>query len=518
MKAAALCLLFAAATSSLSSAQAAAATPAREDSHSQSQSPIMLETSETLFAVTAALNSCGFDMDLQPADTVRNRVRTEIAERLRSSMDALTAREQLCRFYRDKQLPDPSQNLSQYVSLALNLSAPPEFAATVKEADLPSDASNVLGFVPLLQRFYDSAQLNSIWKKQQRDYEAQITRMHEPVSRMILKTDLYLKLPMSGYLGRKYIVYLEPMGASSQVNARNYGNDYFLMVTPSASSLKMDMLRHTYLHFVLDPLVMKRANSIKRLDPLMELVKSAPINDDFKHDSALLVTESLIRAIEARLVPLVGTVKDKERDADRLKSVQASMEEGFILTRYFYDEMAEFEKEPTSMRDAFGDMLHRISLAGERKRAQQIVFRTQAAPEVVRASNPRKPQMLDLAEEKLSQGDAHGAHRLAQQVLDQKTEDPARAMFILGKAATLNKDIDGAQLLFERTLEIAREPRTVAWSHILLGRILDLKCNRASALMHYKAALQAGDPTPDTRSAAERGVQVMPPRCQEQEN
>lgn len=492
--------------------------PARPATEDHAQTPITLETSETLFAVTAALNSCGFDMDLQPADAVRNRVRAQIAERLKSSMDALTAREQLCRYYRDKQLPDPSQNLSQYLSLAIYLSAPPEFATTVKEADLPADASNVLGFVPLLQRFYDLAGLNSIWKKQQRDYEMLIPRMQAPVAQMILKTDLYLKLPMSGYLGRKYVVYVEPMGAGSQVNARNYANDYFLVVTPSANSLKMDMLRHTYLHFALDPLVMKRAHSLKRLDPLLDLVKNAPINEDFKNDAALMVTESLIRAIEARLVPLAGTVKDKERDADRMQSVQASMEEGFILTQYFYEQLADFEKEPTSMRDALGDMLFRVSLGDERKRAQQIVFRSQASPEVVRASNPRKPQMLDLAEEKLSQGDPQGAHRLAQQVLDQKTEDPARAMFILGKAAALNKDVDGAQLLFERTLEIAREPRTVAWSHILLARILDLKCNRQSALTHYKAALQAGDPTPDTRSAAERGVKDAPVRCKEFEH
>ena len=89
--------------------------------------------------------------------------------------------------------------------------------------------------------------------------------------------------------------------------------------------------------------------------------------------------------------------------------------------------------------------------------------------------NPRRSQ-LDLAEERLAQRDAEGAHRIAQKVLDEQSEDPARAMFILAKAATLNKDIDGAKLLFERTLQVAREPRTVAWSHILLARIFDLMC------------------------------------------
>jgi hypothetical protein len=46
----------------------------------------------------------------------------------------------------------------------------------------------------------------------------------------------------------------------------------------------------------------------------------------------------------------------------------------------------------------------------------------------------------------------------------------------------------------------------LAWSHIYLGRIFDLEENREQALAHYRAALQAGDPTPDTKAAAEKGL------------
>jgi len=47
----------------------------------------------------------------------------------------------------------------------------------------------------------------------------------------------------------------------------------------------------------------------------------------------------------------------------------------------------------------------------------------------------------------------------------------------------------------------------VAWSHIYLARILDLQENREEALKHYRAALAAGDDKPDTKTAAERGLQ-----------
>jgi tetratricopeptide (TPR) repeat protein len=190
------------------------------------------------------------------------------------------------------------------------------------------------------------------------------------------------------------------------------------------------------------------------------------------------------------------------------------MQQGFILTRYFYDALIKFEQTPTGLKDSFRDMLYEISLDTEKKRIANTNFSSKAAPELLNASNVTRRQMLDLAEEKLRSGDAEAAHRIAQEVLDKHSEDPARAMFILARAATLKKDIDGAQSLFERTLEIAREPRTVAWSHIYVGRILDLKCNRDSALSHYRAALTAGDPTPDIKTAADKGINELPPGCE----
>jgi len=114
--------------------------------------------------------------------------------------------------------------------------------------------------------------------------------------------------------------------------------------------------------------------------------------------------------------------------------------------------------------------------------------------------------LVDAAESKLSSGDIASAEELARAALQRKNEDPARAMFLLARAATARNDRAAAQSYFEETLKIALEPRLVAWSHIYLGRMLDLRQEREAALSHYKAALSSGDPTPDTKSAAERGL------------
>lgn len=503
----------------------------------QDSAKIRLDTNETLFSTLAAINLCGYDQDLNSSDPVRAAVRAKLGARLQASSAAELAREQLCTFYRSKQQPDGSRDLAQYVSLALHTGPAPEFALTTKEADLPPDASNVLGFLPLLKKFYQAAGLRTIWEEMQPEYESRIAQLQGPMTQLVLQTDLYLKMPMSGYLGSKFIVYVEPMGASGQVNARNYGVDYFLVASPGPGWLKTEQIRHTYLHFVLDQLVQRRANQLKRLDSLLDMVRSAPLEDSYKHDAGLLVVESLIRAIEARTLPVP---KDSREPAaveqmkacgleppEKAQSVESRLREcaarnavrsGYVLAQHFYNQLLKFEQEPTSLRDSFGEMLMAIDLDREKKRIAEVEFHAQAAPDVFSASKRRPRQLLDVAEERLSQRDAQGAYRIAQQALELKVEDPARALFILGRAATLNKEMDNARILFERALQVAREPRMVAWSHIYLGRILDLMCNRETAMSHYQAAMRAGDTAPDTKAAADRGLQELPPGCKEEDD
>src|SRR5205807_6062228 len=179
---------------------------------------------------------------------------------------------------------DASRTLTQYVSLALYLTPAPGLAPKVKDADLPPDAAAVVTIAPLLQKFYAAAGLHAIWERHHTAYSSLTEQYHEPVSKTLFDTEIYLKLPSAGYLGRSFTVYLEPMGAPGQVNARNYGNDYYVVISPAGSELKMDQIRHTYLHYLLDPLSLKYPASVKRLESLLDTVKPAPMDEAFKID------------------------------------------------------------------------------------------------------------------------------------------------------------------------------------------------------------------------------------------
>jgi tetratricopeptide (TPR) repeat protein len=148
-----------------------------------------------------------------------------------------------------------------------------------------------------------------------------------------------------------------------------------------------------------------------------------------------------------------------------------------------------------------------IDLGREKRRAAQVKFASAADTEPLHLSRPNQGKLLVSAEQKLSSGDTESAQKLAQQALDEKNEDQGRALFILAEVAAHNSDMQGARNYFERALEVAREPKVVAWSHIYLGRIFDLQEDRQAAVDQYRAAVTAGSALPEAKAAAELGLQ-----------
>lgn len=466
-------------------------------------SKVTLDTSETLFTVMTALNACGFDQEVGRSEPVRAEVRAEVEQAVRNAPEARAALERLCGFYRDHRRETNARTLAQYVSLALNLGPPPQFKTVASEADLPPDAGYVLGVLPPLERFYSQAGLGRIWQKHRAQYEALTNHFSAELQQALLGTDTYLRLPISGYSGRQLIVLLEPMTPPSQVNSRNYGHDYYLVVSPERGTLRVDAIRHAYLHFTLDPMFSERGIEMKRLEPLLANVRLAPLDESFKRDIALLATESLIRAIEARTaVPGKGKPAEQARTA----LAEKAAEEGLILTPYFEQRLAEFERGSEGFQPAFANWLHDIEVERERKRAARTAF-LQVAPAGSHAgSMPRAVNPLAEAESRLAAGDLAAARDLAQQALKEQRGDRGLALFILARASVESRDMTGAQGYFERTLQATSDPRLLGWSHLFLGRILDLKGERQPAVEHYRQALAAGGSIPALRAAAEQGV------------
>jgi len=226
------------------------------------------------------------------------------------------------------------------------------------------------------------------------------------------------------------------------------------------------------------------------------------MEESFKSDISLLVTECLVRAIEIRTSGTKQTV-----EAMRTQEVDDAIRQGYILTRYFYDAVVGFEKDPAGIHSAYGAMLENVDLKKEERAAAEVQFAGVASPELLQFSRPEERRMLVTAEKRLAAGDSKGAQELAQQALDKKIGDQGRALFILAEVAVANRNRDGAQDNFQKAIEASKDPKVVGWSHVYLGRILDMKEDRAAALEEYRAALSTGATLPEIKAAAERGLE-----------
>jgi tetratricopeptide (TPR) repeat protein len=535
-------------SSSSSNPQAVDETPTPRIAVPQSAgSAITLETSEPLFYVAAALNACGYDNDLAASSPVRAKLRDEINEQLAASAPARDARDALCGFIRDHALNDKGRSLAQYVSLSLYLGPPPLLTPTVDLTDLPIDAAQVAEVLPLLRTFAETAHLNALWGEHRAEYQGFVDRIHDPLTRVFLDTNIYLHLPVSSYDGRRFLVLLEPMLAPSETNARVYGNDYIVVVSPSAagSALPMDLIRHTYLHYLVEPMVYSRPAAMDRLLPLLKSVQDAPLDFSYKSDITSLLAECLIKAIEAHLLdtgitqPVKPsprseraefmkydeqvTVYDRQADAVRRKAVALEMRQGWVLVEYFYDELAQLEKSGTSLKDGVGQMVYGMDVARETHRDQQIVFLPEGSgfDPVLRGRTkpkPHAPTAMDLAEQKLSKGDkddVFAASDIAETALKKDPSDAA-AHYLLGRVNLMQGNPEEALDHLTKTVQLSRDPRTIAWAHIYLGRLYDIEGRdpdhpdahpeREKAIAEYKEALAHRDSQPDTKAAAEKGI------------
>jgi tetratricopeptide (TPR) repeat protein len=204
----------------------------------------------------------------------------------------------------------------------------------------------------------------------------------------------------------------------------------------------------------------------------------------------------------------------QKQETVRVAAVHHDMTQGFVLTQYFFDQLAQFEKDPASLRDAIGEMVYGMDIEQQIHRARQTEFDKQADADVLQRSKPKVLTGLDLAEAKLQAGDIATANSIARKVLTDRTDSldsvaqEARADFILARVAIMTGHPGEAIDMFQKTIASSKEPRLLAWSHIYLGRMLDLDCKRDQALTEYQQALAVRDGQQDTRLAAERGVKT----------
>jgi tetratricopeptide (TPR) repeat protein len=460
----------------------------------------------------AAINAVGYDAELSSTanSPVRKFVRDALASRKIECLDDLK------HFFAQHRRRDWNAELNQYISYALSVEGPPDFRYRVSEAEIPPDAATLGGFNLVLQKFVREAGIEELWRRAQPAFEQAIEQYHGPVSRALLEASGYLRNPTSGYLGRRFQIYIDLLGAPNQIQSRSYKDDYFVVVTPSAE-LQTDSIRHAYLHYLLDPLALKYSESLMRKKGLADYAQGAPaLEDSYKEDYILMATECLIKAVESRLAP----------SPQRAALVDQALKEGFVMTPAFAEGLAVFEKQPVAMRLYFLDLVEAIDLQKEEKRLDHVQFVNTRAVHMVKGPAPPEPPPLAGAEKSLAEAqelsakggapkaDLEKARELFRRSLQQTSNSTlhAKAYYGLARIAALEKDPESAEKMFERVLELTPDAETKAWTYVYLGRLAENKADpeeRRDAAKRYQAALAVEAAPEAVRKAASDGLERL---------
>jgi len=476
---------------------------------------ILVEANPQIFATMCALDAAGFGAD--------ESTLSEMPARLALRSDLLKiegpATDMLRQFYRDHALADPADTLSRYISFALAAGPPPSFEFDTDRELLPPDVLSIDGFQGVLAPFYKEAHLDVRWARIQPEYEPLVERYRPIVRRAVNVTNAYLREVERPSSGRTFAVYVEPL-VGARTNFRNFGDKYAIVVGTDPDA-HVDAIQHAFLHFKLDPLVLRYRPAVDIRRDLLNVAARAPrLPEEYRTDFVSFTDECLIQAVELRLRHLPS------------EGLEAAMKEadlsGFILVRPFVTQLQKFEKDEPAMSYYFPDLLAAISVDAEQKRFKGFVFApadsTPAPGEHGATTATAQPseleRLLEQGNREIASRDATAATATFHTVLAKYPDEP-RGLYGLAIAAVLSGKADEARGLFERIVSLATsparapqgpveaiDPGVVAWSHVYLGRIHDLENERELAVNEYRAALGVEGAPESARAAAQSGVET----------
>jgi tetratricopeptide (TPR) repeat protein len=466
------------------------------------QDAVRFEVSETLFTAMAAINAVGYDEDID--STANHPARRWVREQLKRKNPAVLA--DIKRFYEEHRQRGWQEELSQYLSFALLNRGAPDFEPLFIWNEMPPDAQDLRGFEAFMKLFYEEADVPSLWREVEPQFEPLLEKYQPQVADTILKANAYLRNPTSGATRRSFQIVLDVMGAPNRVETRAYDDLVFVVVTPT-SEFPRERLLTAYLHYLVDPAVYRFREQLEPKRAVGDFALAAPtLGQAYKEDFMLLASASLVRAIAARMDPMPT--------AQREAMVRDATQQGFVLTPFFYEELLKFEKQPANLRFYFEEMVKNLDPFKENERLKGVTFLEADKQRVIREAQTielsdaqkRLEEAEGLLYEKKDFAGAKAIYLELSQNAQQRTMQ-SRAYFGLARIAVLQRETEAALELFQRALEYNPDPSTKAWSLIYLGRLADVEGDAQKSAAYFEAALQVNGLTKAAKTAAEKGLE-----------
>jgi hypothetical protein len=478
---------------------------------------ISVDGSEAMFTTMCALLAAGFESNVSAENwhPLRARLREQMQHQQGPAVDAVRE------FYKDHVVRDSGATLSRYIWFGLLSGPAPKFRMTLRRDDIPTEALALDGFSEILSNYYEEQKIGRLWKDLQPIYSREIDKVHDPVSQIVFVATGYLRELQDSTTDRTFTIILEPL-VGRITNVRNSGEHYSIVLS-GADDIPTDIVRHAFLHFLLDPLPQQYPHVLAVKRPLYEKAALAPrLAPDLKDDFPSYFAECLVRAVELKLKRLSPGEREAAMDRDDV--------DGYVFVRPIFIGLAKYEASEPSMALYFPDMVREINLTSETKRiagiqfaaadfgqnaddpaSEEVTRRKVAAPTTVPNDVEAIAALTD-GERRIAEKNPRAAELSFQKVLA-KYPDQVRAWYGLGLVALLDHDGPRAKEVFGRltTGEHAatRDPMVLAWSHVYLARIYDEEGEQGLAKSEFQAALAVPEGPEQARQAAQRGLAAV---------
>ncbi|HEX8764756.1 MAG TPA: hypothetical protein VF740_06320 [Candidatus Acidoferrum sp.] len=475
------------------------------------QNAVTVDGSEAMFTTMCALLAAGFESNISSDNWTA--FRAQMRERLRQQKGP--AVDAIRQFYRQHELRDPGATLSRYLWFGLVSGPAPAFQPILRRDELPPEVIALLGFSELLSSYYQEQKMGDVWRQVQPIYSREIQRLHEPLTQIVFTSTGYLREILEPYSVRKFAIVVEPL-VGRITNVRNFG-DHYALVLSGADDVPHDVVRHAFLHFMLDPLPLMYPHVIAVKRPLYEIAAKAPrLESDLKDDFPSYFAECTVRAVELKM--------KKMSPGEREAALGRNDADGYVLVRPLVRALAGFENSEPSMNRYFPDLVRSIDEKAEGKRLTAVQFAAADAGQTDDAvaeavARPKKllpttvPNDAEViaalteGERQIAAKNSRAAEASFKKVLIKYPDQP-RAWFGLGVVAYMDHDAARAKEVFGRLTNGEHaadgDPRVLAWSHVYLARIYDYEGNSSVAKTEYESALAVQGGPAEARQAAEK--------------
>ncbi|HJZ66453.1 MAG TPA: hypothetical protein VKD70_19160 [Candidatus Acidoferrum sp.] len=474
---------------------------------------VTVDGSEAMFTTMCALLAAGFEADVSAENW--SPMRAQLRDRMQHQQGP--AVEVLRNFYHQHELADPGAMLSRYLWFGLVTGPAPEFKPVLRRDELPPEVIALEGFQEILSNYYKEQKIGELWRQVQPIYDREIEKLHDSIADIVFVSSGYLREILEPGNPRTFTVVVEPL-VGRITNVRNFGDHYSLVLSGS-DALPADVVRHAFLHFLLDPLPLMYPHVVAVKRPVYEMAAKAPrLPAELKDDLSSYFAECLVRAVELKLKRMSPGERETVMAVDDAA--------GLVLVRPLFMALGKFEQSEPGMRLYFPDLVRSIDEKTEEKRAATIKFdQPQRAPEngetetEVVAHRKTAPTTvpndaeaiaaLTEGERRIAEKNPRAAEASFQRVLVKYPDQP-RAIYGLGLVALLEHDGTRAKELFGRLTSgehvAGKDPMVLAWSHVYLARILDGEGQRDRAKAEYQAALAVEGGPEQARQAANKGL------------